>query len=219
VRALLSLPGLVLALIAVLGLPELVLQGADHGLWGGARWRQLAYQYGAFWIGLLHDWRPNFPGQPWTMFVSYGFLHGGAVHLAVNTVTLASLAPPLMARLRGGGAFVLLWAVSVLGGAAGFALLAETPRPMVGASGALFGLAGAWVALDAAEALRDTPGGWATRLRACALAVVWPATILVALNLVMIWATPGGIAWQAHLGGFLAGAACGPLLPRRRGAG
>lgn len=214
-RALLSLPGLVLALILVLSLPELVLQGADHGLWGGVRWRQLAYQYGAFWIGLLRDWQPNFAGQSLTMFLSYGFLHGGAVHLAVNSLTLVSLAPPLLARLRGGRAFLLLWAVSVLGGAAGFAAFADTPRPMVGASGALFGLAGAWVALDAAEALRETAGGVAARLRACALAVLWPATILAALNLVMMWATPGGIAWQAHLGGFLAGAALAPFLPRR----
>ena len=101
-------------------------------------------------------------------------------------------------------------------------MLAETPQPMVGASGALFGLAGAWVALGAVEtwrAARAAIGREATRharLRAgtqAALAMMaWPVGMLVMLNLAMIVLTPGGIAWQTHLGGGLAGAVLAAVI-------
>lgn len=176
-------------------LPELLLSGADWGLWGTPRWRNLALQNAGFWSGLLHNWRPNYALQPWTMFLTYGFLHAGAVHFAVNMMTLFSLGPPLGERF-GPARLILLYAVSTVGGAAGFALLSSQPLPMVGASGALFGLAGAHVGLN-----------WRIR-RASAesLTPVWRALLgLVALNLVLWWAMNGQLAWETHLGGFVAG--------------
>jgi len=53
---------------------EAVLQAADLGVIGSTRWRQLAWQYGAFWAGLLHDWQPNYAAQPIAMFLSYSVL-------------------------------------------------------------------------------------------------------------------------------------------------
>lgn len=221
-------PASILVLLVLIVLPEAVLQGADRGWWGSARWRGLAYSHGAFWIGLLGDWRPNFAAQPVVMFLTHAFLHAGLAHLVVNALTLASLGPPLLARLGVAG-FWLVCLGAAPGGAAGFALLAETARPMVGASGVLFGLAGAWVALgarDAAAAVTGRTGqggtgqggtgqgGRRARLRAAATALAWPVTALVALNLAMIALTPGGIAWQTHLGGALAGAALAPLVAR-----
>ena len=91
--------------------------------------------------GLLDSWRPNYPGQPAAMFASYGFLHGGAFHLLVNMITLVSLGPPVIERV-GQWRFAVIYAASLLGGAVGFALLSSAVQPMVGASGALFGLAG-----------------------------------------------------------------------------
>ena len=120
---------------------EAVLQGADFGLWGSSRWRGLAYQNGGFWRGLLDSWRPNYPGQPAAMFATYGFLHGGFFHLGVNMITLASLGQPVIERV-GQWRFAAIYAASLLGGALGFALLSSAVQPMVGASGALFGLAG-----------------------------------------------------------------------------
>ena len=40
-------------LIGLTSLVELTLLAADYGLVGTTRWRALAYQYGAFWAGLL----------------------------------------------------------------------------------------------------------------------------------------------------------------------
>ncbi|WP_109566116.1 rhomboid family intramembrane serine protease [Jannaschia seohaensis] len=183
---------------------ELVLQAADHGLIGDRRWRGLAYDYGAFWSQLLRGWRPNYAAQPWTMFASYAVLHGGLWHLTFNMVTLWSLGRAVAERAGAGGLASLL-AGGTLGGAVGHGLLSAAPVPMVGASGALFGLAGAllvWAWADRRDA-RETQRP-----------VIVAALVLVGINLVMWWALKGQLAWQAHLGGFVAGAA---LAPRRRG--
>lgn len=191
------LPWSVWVLVLLCTLPEVLLLGADWGLWGSTRWRQLAYTHGAFWAGLLYGWTPNFALQPVTMFFSYAWLHAGPGHLAGNLATLLWLGPQVVAR-RGSGGLILFWSVAVLGGAAAFGLLTSSPAPMVGASGALFGLA---ADLVVAEVRRAT--GWPARiLRGLALIAA-----LLALNAV-VWALQGGyLAWETHLGGFLAGAA------------
>lgn len=195
----------VLLLFILCLLPEAVLFGADLGLWGNAHWRQMAWQDGGFWIGLLGNWRPNYPAQPWLMFLTYGFLHGGIMHFAVNMLTLFSLGTPLSERF-GAGRFLLIYMASMFGGAACFALLSSSPQPMVGASGALFGLAGAHVAL-------------AYRIRREVHAGLWPVAravlLLIGLNVVMWWAMSGQLAWETHLGGFLVGAALAFVLRER----
>lgn len=186
----------VLAAILILCLlPELALTGADWGLWGEPRWRIRTIQYAGFWSGLLDNWRPNYPLQQWTMFFTYGFLHAGVLHFLVNMMTLCSLGPPLVRRFGQGG-FLLLYTGSILGGALGFALLSSQLQPMVGASGALFGLAGAHLALHY-RARSDNHDTLAPVLKAMAG--------LVLLNLVLWWAMSGQLAWETHLGGFLTG--------------
>ena len=196
-----------LVILALCLLPELVLTGADLGLWGTARWRSIALGDGGFWPGLLTNWSPNYPLQWLLMFASYGFLHAGFAHLFLNMLTLLSLGPAVVERMGPTG-FVATYVVSLLGGAAGYALLATSPMPMVGASGALFGLAGAILAMEFRDRSLDaedrTP-------------VITAAAALVALNLVLWWAMSGLLAWQAHLGGFVAGAAYARVTDRRRG--
>ncbi len=203
-----------LALVLACAIPEAVLQGADLGLWGTARWRPLAYANGAFWAGLLRGWTPNFALQPGTMFATYGFLHAGAMHMIVNMITLVALGLPIIARI-GQRRFLLLYAGALIGGGLGFALLTASPRPMVGASGALFGLVGAWVAWGMIDAWRASRGALA-RLRVLGRDLLWPAAILALLNLGMLWVSGGLLAWETHLGGFVAGALLAPALPARR---
>ena len=191
----LPLPAVLLALMVVTALPELVCTAADLGLVSPPRLRALAYDYGGFWPGLLRDWRPNYTLQPWAMFLTYGFLHGGLLHLGVNLVTLGSLGSEVVSRV-GPWRFLLIYGAALLGGALGFGLLASTLRPMVGASGALFGLAGALLAWAWAARPPGRLGAWP---------VVRAILLLALLNLVMWWAMNGQLAWQTHLGGFLAG--------------
>ncbi len=185
-----------LTILLVCGVIEITLQLADHGIMDWPRLRALAYAYGGFWPGLLGDWTANFPGQAVVMFFTYGFLHGGLLHFVVNMITLISLGSAV--HERGGiGRYATIYVASILGGAVVFGLLAPSLRPMVGASGALFGLVGALTAWDAIER---------RALRLTMRPVVRIIVVLVILNAVLWWAMDGLLAWQTHLGGFLAGA-------------
>lgn len=200
-----------LVLVLISAVPEALLLGADWGLWGSARWRRDAYEHFAFWIGLLRGWTPNYPFQPALMFLTYSVLHAGIGHFLVNMVTLVSVARPELDRV-GAWRFTMLYVVSLLGGAVGFAMLSDKLQPMVGASGALFGLVGAWVIWDICDTLRAQPD-----IKVLAYAILWPVTLLTVLNVVMFWATSGHLAWETHLGGFIAGAIAAPFLDRRTG--
>jgi membrane associated rhomboid family serine protease len=191
-------------LIAVCVAVELALSLADFGLLDYPRLRALAYDYGAFWPGLLRNWTPNFPAQPWTMFLTYGFLHGGLLHLAFNMLTLRSLGRVVIERI-GCWSFVTLYFASMVGGAAFYALTSTNGTPMVGASGALFGLAGALTAWQ-----------WTAQPNTRAsLRATWRLiSFLLGINVVMFILFSGGIAWQTHLGGMLAGWFAGLILDR-----
>ena len=180
---------------------EAILLGADWQLWGSPRWRALAVQYGGFWAGLLRDWQPNYAAQPVTMFASYSMLHAGPGHLVGNMVVLAGLGDLAAVRLGARG-LALLYGLSAIGGALAFAVLAPGPAPMVGASGAIFGLVGAWTVWDWQE----------RRLGVVSLGILLG---LVMLNTVMWWLQDGQLAWQAHLGGFVTGATCAAAFGAR----
>lgn len=194
------------ALILVTGAIEVSLVLADLGVWGSPRWRSLAYQYGAFWAGLLHGWAPNFSGQPFTMFASYSFLHADWQHYLGNAVTLLLLGVSLGERC-GPWRFAQLYTFSALGGAIGFGILSTSPSPMVGASGALMGLLGVWIVWDAHEMAASA---W-PRSR-IVTAVLARCALLLLLNVIMFMLLQGHLAWQTHLGGFLAGALAALVL-------
>ncbi len=200
-------PWVLIAIIALCSAVELVLQLADWQILDATRLRTIAYEYGGFWVGLLQSWTPNYPSQPVAMFATYGFLHGGALHLIVNMVTLWSLGVAVIERVGTRG-FLLLYIASLLGGAAGFALLASTLAPMVGASGALFGLAGGLLAWGYVDRFSLQEALWP---------VIRAAGLLLTLNVVMWWALDGQLAWETHLGGFVTGWIAALLIdPRPR---
>lgn len=188
-------PWILITLIVICAVLEGILLLGDFGVLPIPRVRQVAYEYGGFWPGLLDQWRPNYAIQPYAMFVTYSFLHSGALHLAFNMVTLWSLGQAMIRRVGGAG-FALVYTASVLGGGIGFGLLAETIRPMVGASGGLFGLAGGILAWNYVDRFYAAAGLWP---------VARSVAFLLALNIVMWWLMDGLLAWQTHLGGFVAG--------------
>lgn len=184
-----------IGLISVCVAIELVLVAADIGLLGGSRLRATTYEYAGFWPGLLGDWEPNYSVQPALMFFTYGFLHGSFMHLLVNMITLWTMGCLVIDRV-GQRRFALLYAAAIGGGGLGFALLSSGFTPMVGASGAIFGVIGgllSWSYVDL-FALKER---------------LWPVVrgvlFLLALNLVLWWAMDGLLAWQTHLGGFVFG--------------
>lgn len=198
-----GVPLVILVLVVVIAAIELLLQASDVGWIGSLRWRSLAYQYGAFWPGLLGNWQPNYPGQALSMFLTYAFLHADLGHMLGNALTIVVVGQIICQR-AGQRGFALIYAAATIGGALGFALLSRSPQPMVGASGALFGLAGAWTWWLWQDRALIHRGG---------LQVLGVVVGLITLN-ALVWVSLDGLlAWQTHLGGFLAGAGVAAVLP------
>ena len=189
----------VIWLVVLTCIPEIVLTLLETGLVSSLislpNLRATALGYGGFWAGLLRGWEPLFTGQSTTMFVTYAFLHGGLLHLIGNMIAVLALGGIVVARIGQAG-FLLLYALCAIGGAIGFAALGPTEAPMVGASGAVFGLIGAWKFWE-----------WQMRQHfGSPMRPLWRSLLgLVLLNAVL-WVLLGGLlAWEAHLGGFIMG--------------
>ncbi|HEY2286108.1 MAG TPA: rhomboid family intramembrane serine protease [Streptosporangiaceae bacterium] len=112
----------------------------------------------------------------------------GLLHIVFNMWALIVVGPSLE-RMLGRVRFLAVYLVSALAGSVLFYLVAAPAALALGASGAIFGLFGSWFVL-------------ARRLRLDARQII----VLIVINLGISFAVPG-IAWQAHVGGLVAGAA------------
>ncbi|MDT0307002.1 rhomboid family intramembrane serine protease [Streptomyces sp. DSM 44917] len=122
----------------------------------------------------------------WYRMLTSAFLHQQPWHLAFNMLGLWFLGPPLEAAL-GRVRFLALYLLSALAGSALSYVLAEPNVLSLGASGAIFGLFGATAVLMR-RSRQD----------------MRPILVLLAVNLVITFVWPD-IAWQAHIGGLVAG--------------
>jgi membrane associated rhomboid family serine protease len=129
-------------------------------------------------------------GDTWRLLTAT-LLHASLMHLLFNMWALYVLGAELERRV-GALPFAALYVAAGIGGGALYQLIGGA-APVVGASGAIFGLFGCW--LVAGWKARGTPGGRAG-LRQMVL--------LLVINLALPLFIPG-IAWQAHLGGFAVG--------------
>jgi membrane associated rhomboid family serine protease len=148
--------------------------------------------------------------QPWR-FVTAAFLHSPSnlLHIAFNLYALY-LTGPYLEQVLGRLRFAALYLVAAFGGSVGYLLIAGLDAPpTVGASGAVFGLFGALLVVQ-------------RRLGRQTGQIVG----VLVVNGVLGFALPN-VAWEAHLGGLLTGAAVAavmvgapaPGVPRdRRGA-
>lgn len=137
------------------------------------------------------------------------FLHGHPLHLAVNLLGLLSLGPPLE-RLLGPRAYAATFLAGGLAGMGASLALHPPGAFTVGASGALFGLVGAWWwASGAARGLVPSP--WVKAMRREVLLIL---VLNGALALGMTWMMAGGprLDHAAHLGGLVGGYVAARLL-------
>lgn len=211
-----NVPGIVLALIAILGAVH-----AGLSMLGGDEERALLAL--AFIPARYAGHAGQLPGgelAAWTSFVTHQLVHGDLQHLAINGVWLLAFGSAI-ARRVGAVRLVLFAVLCGIGGAALFlAVQWGAAVPMVGASGAISGLMAAGFRLllpaidaDMVDVMRNHPRAlpllplrWALRSRRVLIA----SSAFVALNFALAFAAPlitdaGGIAWEAHLGGFFVG--------------
>jgi membrane associated rhomboid family serine protease len=150
-----------------------------------------------YYMGLIPYY---FTSRPWTI-ISAMFIHEGFWHLFGNMITLYFFGTFLV-RLIGSNWFVSLYFV---GGIIGNALYLWLGAPLslaIGASGAVYAIAGALVVMMPKLPVR--------------LYFVLPVPLwAVVLVFFVIWSFLPGVAWQAHLGGLAVGLIAGFFFRRR----
>ncbi|MBL8748560.1 MAG: rhomboid family intramembrane serine protease [Planctomycetes bacterium] len=85
-------------------------------------------------------------GEPWRLLTA-AFLHGGIVHLLLNLSALLAIGPALE-RSIGSLRYAALYVVAAIGGNVAVCFVNHPLSPVVGGSGALFGMLGGLVALN-----------------------------------------------------------------------
>lgn len=176
------------------------------------------------------------PGGIWPLFwtpITHAFLHAGWEHVILNTIWFVIFATPVSHRYGGPKMLVLF----VLGAIAGAAAFAATTLPqfslLIGASGGVSALTGAAIRFmfQPIETARHPETGEIVILgrRLASIADVFRQP--TARIFTIVWLVLNGIvpllpmflpdmavevAWQAHIGGFLAGFLVVPLMERRQ---
>ncbi|MGO1847927.1 rhomboid family intramembrane serine protease [Microbacterium sp.] len=136
------------------------------------------------------------PFQPWRI-LTVALTHGGFMHLLLNMLALWMIGRQLE-PLLGTGRFVTTYLLSTAGGSAAAALLAIT-TPVVGASGAIFGLFGCLLVIG-------------RHLGANMTGLI----VVLGINLVLGFIPGMNVSWQSHVGGLAVGALCGLVFTRTR---
>ena len=188
---------------------------------GPVRGEQIVYSLGVIPAVLLG--RSELPSElvlvpPAMTTLTSMFMHGGWMHLIGNMLYLwifGNNVEDSMGHVR----FVVFYVLCGL--AAVFAQALPDPGstiPMIGASGAISGVLGAYLLLyPHARVLVAIPLGFVLqtmRVRAGIVLVLWFGLQL--LSNLMTPAGEGGVAFRAHIGGFIAGMALIPLFKQQR---
>jgi membrane associated rhomboid family serine protease len=157
-------------------------------LWEETNFTNIVERF-ALWPNAVHY------EHQWYRLITAAFMHANFEHILFNMITLAIVGPPVEAEL-GRSRFVGVYLASALGGSVCSYLLGPINELGLGASGAIFGIMGAYFVL-------------ARRNR-------WDVSTIAALivvNLVISFSDPS-IDWRAHVGGLITGAAVGFGLHR-----
>jgi len=127
----------------------------------------------------------------WYRLITVALIHDNSstipIHLAFNMIALHSLGAPIEAFL-GRAKFLLIFFVSLIGASLTSAMFLGYNGYSIGASGAVFGLFGAWIVIG-------------RRIGA----EVKSTYVIIGLNFALGF-TIGGVDWRAHLGGLITGA-------------
>ena len=142
-----------------------------------------------------------FTERPWTILTSM-FLHDGFWHIFGNMLTLYFFGT-FLARLIGNSWFLLLYFVGGIAGNALYLWLGQPLSLVIGASGAVYAVAGALVVMMPKLPVR--------------LYFVLPVPFwVVVLVFFVLWSFIPGVAWQAHIGGLAVGLIAGYFIRRSR---
>ena len=133
----------------------------------------------------------------WYRLFTVALVHGGFTHLAFNMWALYVLGNPIE-QAFGRNRFLAIFFISLLAGSLASLAFMPVNQPSVGASGALFGLFGAYAVT-------------AKKIGADIRSII----VIIGINFAIDFVLPN-IDWHAHLGGLIGGAIAAKVLLRKK---
>lgn len=165
------------------------------------KWAVVPLEYAQF-----QDLSPTIPFPFWVTLLTSMFLHGGLMHVGGNMLYLWIFGDNVESAM-GSIKFIIFYVVCGLAASlAHIVLNTGSEIPSLGASGAISGVLGAYIVLFPHQKVRVLVGRQVTQM---------PALIVIGLWIILQFISgvgqlaqteqTGGVAYAAHVGGFLAG--------------
>ena len=175
-------------------------------------WGVVPHEYTA-----ARDLPPAIPLPFWTTLITSMFLHGGWMHLGGNMLYLWIFGDNLE-KVMGNVKFLLFYlACGIAAGLAHIAFSGASNVPTVGASGAISGVLGGYLVMFPNNRVRVLTRGGVVALPAITVLGFWILIQLInGIGSLGVNAETGGVAYMAHIGGFVAGIVLVKLLAARR---
>jgi len=150
------------------------------------------------------------------------FMHGGWLHIIGNMVFLWAFGPEIEDAMSRPGYLAFYLLSGLAASVAQIVMMPNSLVPNLGASGAIAGVMGAFLITYPRDQIRTLVlFGWFTRITvipAALLIGLWFVTQLFSEVGAVANVQSGGVAYAAHVGGFIFGAAVGRVFERRQRA-
>lgn len=170
---------------------------SPNGIYPFSQLGQVSTDRFTYYLGLIPYY---FTSRPWTLVTSM-FVHSGFGHIFGNMLTLFFFGS-FLNKLVGNGKFLLVYFIGGIAGNAVYLLLGQDLSLVIGASGAVYAIAGALVVM-----MPKLP----VRLYFLIPVPLW----LIVLVFYVFFSFIPGVAWQAHLGGLAVGLIAGYIFRKR----
>jgi len=164
-----------------------------------------------------HDIPPTIPLPYWSTLITSMFLHGGWMHLGGNMLYLWIFGDNLE-RVMGAARYAVFYIVcGIAAGLAHILFAGGSAVPSVGASGAISGVLGGYLLMFPQNRVKVLTRGGVASVPAIVVLGMWIVIQLVSqLGSIAETSQGGGIAYMAHIGGFVAGMALVKLFATRQ---
>jgi rhomboid family protein len=155
---------------------------------------------------MVQDLPPTIPLPFWSTLLTSMFLHGGWIHLGGNMLYLWIFGDNLE-KVMGAVRFVIFYlACGLAASAAHIVFGAGSNVPAVGASGAISGVLGGYLVLFPRNRVRVLTRGGIAHVPAIVVLGFWILIQLInGMGSMATTTETGGVAYMAHIGGFVAG--------------
>jgi membrane associated rhomboid family serine protease len=166
---------------------------------------------------LARDLAPTIPLPFWTTLFTSMFLHGGWMHLGGNMLYLWIFGDNLE-KVMGNARFLLFYlACGIAAGLAHIFVSGASDIPTVGASGAISGVLGGYLVRFPGNRVRVLTRGGIVAMPAIVVLGFWIVIQLISgIGSLGVSTDTGGVAYMAHVGGFVAGLVLVKLLTAGR---